>query len=223
MTTSGLIVTNSPLLLTCITFLTLAIGLPNQVQPSTPQTYDFRVYLDEDEIGSQIFEVTTEGTRTQVEIQASFEVSYFFIPFYKYRHKNTETWEGDCLKEIRAETSDNGESFFVQGHAQNGKFHLHTHNGQSSVKGCIETFAYWNPEWFQSDRLLNSQTGELQPVQVTTIGEETITVRGTPTTTEHQRIVSDQFTIDLWYTAKREWVALQSTTKAGKKLRYQIK
>jgi hypothetical protein len=54
------------------------------------------------------------------------------------------------------------------------------------------------------------------------VGEETIAVRGAPIPTKHHRIVSDKFTIDLWYTMNDEWVGLQSTTKEGKKLRYEL-
>lgn len=213
----------SPIFIAYLILIALSVGLVSQAQPSTPKTYDFRVYLDDDVIGNQRFEVYSEGDKTKISVEASFDVTILFIPFYTYRHTNCEIWEGDCLKEIRAKTNDNGESFFVQGNSNNDQFQLETHNGESTLKGCVKTFAYWNPDWFQNDRLLNSQTGELQPVKVTTVGKETISVRGAPTPTEHQRIVSDKFTIDLWYTADREWVALQSTTKTGKKLRYQLK
>jgi hypothetical protein len=223
MTTSGFIMTNSPLFIACVTLLALCIGLATQAPAYTNKTFDFKVFLDEDEIGTQSFKVSSNGTRTQVDIEAAFDVTYLYIPFYKYRHTNSEIWEGNCLKEIQAKTDDNGESLFVQGNSENGQFQLKTKNGETSVKGCVKTFAYWNPDWFQSDRLLNSQTGELQPVKVTKVGEATISVRGTPTKSEHRRIVSDEFIIDLWYTKKGEWVSLQSTTKTGKKLRYLLK
>ncbi|UCE62893.1 MAG: hypothetical protein JSU59_08395 [Nitrospirota bacterium] len=223
MTTSGFIMTNSTLFMACLTLLALCVGLATQAEGYTNKTYEFTVFLDDDEIGNQSFKVSSDGKRTQVDIEASFDVIYLYIPFYKYRHTNSEIWEGNCLKEIRAQTDDNGESFFVQGNSQNGQFTWQTKNGESSVKGCVKTYAYWNPNSFQSKRLLNSQTGELQPVKVSKVGEATIPVRGTPTKAEHRRIVNDEFIIDLWYTKKGEWVSLQSTTKDGKKLRYLIK
>ena len=223
MTTSGVIMSNSTLFITGLTLLTLCVGLATQAQGYTNKSYEFTVFLDDDEIGNQSFKVSSDGNRTQVDIEASFDVSYLYIPFYKYRHNNSEIWEGNCLKEIRAQTDDNGNPFFVQGNSQNGQFTWQSKNGESSVKGCVKTYAYWNPNWFQSERLLNSQTGELQPVKVSKVGEATIPVRGTPTKAEHRRIINDEFIIDLWYTKKGEWVSLQSTTKDGKKLRYLIK
>lgn len=210
------------LFLTLMTFLLFSIGLASSAHTSTRKTYDFKVFLDDDEIGFQRFVVSAKGTRTQIEVEAQFDVKYVFITFYSYRHTNSETWEGECLQKIRAKTNDNGESFFVQGTSKGGQFQLQTHNGKKTLEGCVKTFAYWNPAWFQSHRLLNSQTGELQPVEIQTLGEETLPVRGAPTPTRHHRIISDKFTIDLWYTMNDEWVGLQSTTKEGKKLRYEI-
>jgi len=54
------------------------------------------------------------------------------------------------------------------------------------------------------------------------VAKETLAVRGTPTPTQHYRIISDKFTIDLWHTMNDEWVGLQSTTQEGKKLRYEL-
>lgn len=211
-----------PLLLTLVTLFIFSNGLASYAQTATQKTYDFKVFLDDDEIGVQRFDVSTEETHTRIEVEAQFEVKYFFITFYSYRHTNSETWEGECLKEIRAKTNDNGESFFVDGTSQGVQFRLQTHNGGKNLEGCVKTFAYWNPNWFQSNRLLNSQTGELQPVEIQTVGEEAIAVRGATIPTKHQRIISDKFTIDLWYTMNDEWVGLQSTTKEGKKLRYEL-
>ena len=222
MTGSGMIMTGPRLFISLLSFLVFSVGFVCHAQTSTQERYHFKVFLDDDEIGVQRFLVSSEGTRSQVEVEAQFDVTYFFIPFYSYRHTNSETWEGTCLKDIRAETNDNGESFFVRGTRQDGQIRLLTHAGKFSLEGCIKTFAYWNLDLLQSDRLLNSQTGELQPVQISKVGKETISVRGISTDTEHHRIVSDTFTIDLWYTMNHEWVALQSTTKNGGTLRYEL-
>jgi hypothetical protein len=97
---------------------------------------------------------------------------------------------------------------------------VQTQAGTWIGEGCIRTFAYWNPVWITGERLLNSQTGEHQPASILTVGEETIPVQGVPTRTTHRRIVTDKFTIDLWYTLNGRWVALHSTTKKGDILRY---
>lgn len=203
-------------------FLTCLGSASQQAWSTASQTYDFKVFLGKDEIGRQRFDVSSEGERTQVRIDAQFTVKFLYIPVYRYRHTNVETWEGTCLREIRAETDDNGESFFVNGVVRNGQLQVQTQAGNWTGEGCIKTFAYWNPEWIKGERLLNSQTGEHQPASILAVGEETIPVQGVPTRTTHRRIVTDKFTVDLWYALNGRWVALQSTTKKGDTLRYSL-
>lgn len=201
----------------------LLLCLVNCSQPAwsaTSQTYDFKVFLGKDEIGRQRFDVSSEGERIQVRVEAQFKVTFLYITVYTYRHTNVETWEAACLREIRAETDDNGDSFFVNGISRNGRLYVSTQDGDWSGDGCIKTFAYWNAEWITGERLLNSQTGELQPVSIRVVGEETIPVLGVQTRTSHRRIVTDKFAVDLWYDLNGRWVALQSTSKKGDTLRY---
>ena len=209
----------------CLMVLLATLCVLTLLQPArsaTSQTYDFTVFLGKDEIGHQRFDVTSEGPQTRIQIDAQFTVKFLYIPVYTYRHTNVETWEGPCLRQIRSETDDNGDVFLVNGVYGNGQMVVSTRDGNWSVEGCIKTFAYWNQEWIAGDRLLNSQTGELQTVEIRTVGKETIPVQGTPTPTTHRRIITDKFTIDLWYTLNGRWVALQSTTKKGDVLRYQL-
>lgn len=203
-------------------FLTCLGSASEQAWSAASQTYDFKVFLGKDEIGRQRFDISSEGDRTQVRVDAQFTVKFLYITVYTYRHTNVETWEGTCLREIRAETDDNGDSFFVHGIFRNGQLQVQTQAGNWIGEGCIKTFAYWNPEWIKGERLLNSQTGEHQPVSILAVGEETIPVQGVPTRAIHRRIVTDKFAVDLWYTLNGRWVALQSTTKKGDTLRYTL-
>lgn len=205
--------------------LLATVCLPASWQPAwsaTSQTYDFKVFLGKAQIGRQIFQVSSEGDRTRIHIDAQFTVKFFYVPVYTYRHTNDEIWEGACLREIRAETDDNGDSLFVRGLYRNGQIFVQTHSGSWSGEGCFKTFAYWNYDWLTDGRLLNSQTGEVETADIRMIGEETIAVRGVPTRTTHRRIITDKFSIDLWYTLSGKWVALQSTTAKGDVLRYAL-
>lgn len=203
-------------------FLICLGSASQQAWSAASQTYDFKVFLGKEEIGRQRFDISSEGGRTQVRVDAQFTVKFLYITVYTYRHTNVETWEGTCLREIRAETDDNGDSFFVHGIFLNGQLQVQTQAGNWIGEGCIKTFAYWNPEWIKGERLLNSQTGEHQPVSILAVGEETIPVQGVPTRAIHRRIVTDKFAVDLWYTLNGRWVALQSTTKKGDTLRYTL-
>jgi len=107
----------------------------------------------------------------------------------------------------------------VEGERANGMFRIR--NGSPAVlqDACVQTFAYWNPSILDARRLLNPQTGEYVDVKVLLMGREVIDGQSA----ERYRLLGEGETplqIDLWYTAARDWVALESLTPEGRRLRY---
>jgi hypothetical protein len=199
--------------------LLLAAGL---LQASNTRLYDFKVYLDDSEIGSHRFEISSDTATQQVKSKADFDVKFLFFNAYQYRHSNTEIWQGECLQAINATTDDNGERLFVRGEKEDGALVLRTNDGSRTVEGCIRSFAYWDPDLLNSTHLLNSQTGELEPVEVMKLGTSTIDYRGQQVPAMHYIISGEDLSIELWYSTEEEWLALESTLENGKRLRYRL-
>jgi hypothetical protein len=175
------------------------------------QKWDFQVFLDDLPIGHHHFTLKDGATERELKSEARFDVKLLFITAYRYTHDATERWRGNCLAQINARTDDNGAKSEVGAEPAFG------------ADGCVMSFAYWNPEMLQQTRLLNAQTGKLETVNITAMGEEKITVRGAPTPAKRYRITGPKHPIDLWYGADRSWLALQSTLESGRRLRYQLK
>ena len=205
-------------------FLFIAFMLLAQISGNAlaSQSWKFKVYLDEQEIGEHTFQVASFNNQTHVTINADFDVYFLFINAYSYKHTNYEVWNGQCLQSVRSKTSDNGEELYVLAEYSGERLNINTSSGQYTTEGCIKTFAYWEPDFLASQKLLNSQTGLLTPVKVDNIGEETIMVRSKLTAASHYRLTTDEFIIDLWYSKNNEWLSLNSTTSSGSTLRYQI-
>ena len=178
---------------------------------ATAQTraWNFRVFLDEREIGRHRFTLRAEGTERELRSEANFEVKILGFTAYRYAHEATERWAGDCLRSLASRTEDNGEKLAVDWHAQGGD--------------CSMSFAYWNPRLIElaATHLLNAQTGALVPVSVQPQGEETLEVRGRPVPARRYRLSGPDLSIDLWFSG-RDWVALESTAKGGRRLRYRL-
>ena len=77
--------------------------------------WNFRVYLDDNEIGYHHYRVVDDGAMQKVISEAEFEVKFLFITAYRYEHYNEETWRGECVAEISSTTDANGERFRVEG------------------------------------------------------------------------------------------------------------
>ncbi|MEQ9560895.1 MAG: DUF6134 family protein, partial [Woeseiaceae bacterium] len=109
-----------------------------------------------------------------------------------------------------------------EGEQQADGFHIDTPNAARSVSGCVKSFAYWNTGILQEDELLNPQTGELMPVEVRELEQETLTVRGRDVPARRYRLTTEDLSLDVWYSTGSEWLALESTTKDGRTLRYEL-
>ena len=194
--------------------------LPCGLEAASSESYEFKVLLDEKEIGRQEFLVSRSEGETRVEIDARFDVKFLFFNAYRYRHSNVEIWREGCLRSIESATEDGGEDFFVRGEYEEGVLTVRNREGAASLKGCVRTYAYWEPALISGERLLNSQTGNMDKVEILRLGEQIIPVRDVPMRAERRRIVSEEFSIDLWYADGEKWVALESTASNGGRLRY---
>lgn len=186
------------------------------------QRWRFQVLLDEREIGFHDFVVDRRSGRARVETVAEFDVRFLFINAYSYRHQNVEIWENGCLASIQSQTDDNGERLQVAGAPSEDGFRVDSRDGETTLaSACIRTFAYWNPEALQADRLLNSQTGEWVEVEVRELGPAVVPFQDAEIPARHLRILMPEGRIDLWYHRETgQWLALESPTESGRVLRY---
>lgn len=184
--------------------------------------WDFTVYLDEKPVGYHRFTLAETGTGRTLRSEARFEVKLLMIKVYGYAHDAVETWRGDCLEALRAQTDDNGEASRVDGEVRDGRFRLRRGREETALSGCVMSFAYWNPSMLAQKRLLNPQTGEYTEVRIDARGPESIPVRGQPVAARRYRLAAGEFQIDLWYADGGRWVALDSLLDDGRRLRYRI-
>lgn len=202
--------------------LTTLLLLPGLALAKSERNWDFRVFLDDREVGRHSFRVLDTGTERRVESDARFTVRILFIDAYSYAHTSRERWTGNCLATIESRTDDNGDRFRVLGNRTGSGFTLATNHSAHDMQGCVMTFAYWNPAMLRQTRLLNVQTGELHDVRVERLEEERITVRGQPVAAWRYALHAEKFRIDVWYDSDYNWVRLESRTDSGRLLRYQM-
>lgn len=206
--------------LTCLLISTSALAQSNTT--GAQQHWHFNVFLDGKAIGYHNYDLTRSSDNTEVNIKAEFDVKFLFISVYDYLHTNHEVWKGDCLSSLSSNTDDNGDKVFVKLSSANNVHTIQTPNSSLTITECLRSFAYWNPDLLKNTRLLNAQTGEVADVQFSHVGKEGITINKQPiNNAEHYRIKGKDLEIDLWYSANKDWLALQSVTDGGHVLRYE--
>ena len=190
--------------------------------PKSGDSWRFRVWLDDKEIGYHNFFLAKNGDMSQLHSEASFEYKLLFVKLYGYEHVNRETWVGNCLQSIDSRTDANGEPYAVNGRRIGGEFELGGSGGEATLPECVMSFAYWNPSFLKQDRLLNTQNGEYLDVQVSPPLFEELEVQGEKRPSYRYRLAAGALNLDLWYSMDRQWLALESETEGGRKLRYEL-
>ncbi len=200
--------------------LTVSTAFAKAIEAGPEKRWDFRVYLDDKEIGYHRVRVVPGPDSERVTVEARFDVKFLFITAFSYDHLTEETWRGDCLTNLQASTDANGDRQFVRTREISKGFRLETHKGEQDVSGCLRSFAYWDPARLNAPALLNTQTGELQKAAVTDFGSNPIEIDGKIVDAVQYRLSVDGADIDLWYTPDRHWLALKTLTKDGYELKY---
>jgi Domain of unknown function (DUF6134) len=186
------------------------------------QTWQFDVTLDGKSIGHHSFELQQqEDNRTVLTSEAHFDVKLLFINAFRYRHQSTEVWDDRCLVRLDASTNNNDTILGVRGEINDGRFDLRSVDGASTLPECVQTFAYWNPAILESQKLLNSQTGNYEDVYATFVGKGRVTVAGTTVEALEYRLATPAGDITLWYSASEKvWVGLEAPAKGGRRITY---
>jgi len=210
-------------LLLSVSYLALPVpGIAGDPERPEEREWNFRVFLDNQEIGYHNFSLLEADGAQQLTAEADFKVKFLFITAYRYQHENHETWRNNCLQAIESRTDANGRRFEVKGSRSEDRLSIKANDARIEVPGCVKTFAYWNPDILVEPRLLNSQTGEVLPVDIEMIARETLNVRGEDTPAQRYRLEARNMKLDLWYSDDQQWLALESTVKGGRKLRYEL-
>jgi len=181
----------------------------------------FDVSINDRWVGQHEFEILRSGSRERIESRATFRFKLLFVTVFSYEHENEEIWNGDCLEQIDSNSRMNGDRFFVEGRRTGSTLVIQSQDGTQELAPCVRTFAYWNPAILSERALLNAQTGQLEDVEITAVGEEVFDVGGASIPAVKYRIELAQSAIEVWYSASQTtWLGLSTVTPDGQSIRY---
>nr|MDJ0833888.1 DUF6134 family protein [Gammaproteobacteria bacterium] len=124
--------------------LAVLVGLPLNASAFSEKHWNFKVFLDDKEIGKHAVHVIEDQNSRKVTVDANFKVKFLFFTAYQYQHRAEEEWEGSCLKHIEVSTDDNGDNLFIRKTGDHSDFIVETHAGTQKLDDCVRSFAYWD-------------------------------------------------------------------------------
>lgn len=202
--------------------LLLAGAVPVGASVAESRSWEFEVSLDGSPIGYHNFELVEDANGREVISEARFDVRFLFFNAFTYRHKNRESWQGNCLASIESQTRQNSERFAVNGEREASRFTIKADGGDKVLDPCIMSFAYWDPTFLEQSKLLNPQSGEYLSVNVENLGRQEIVVRGTTMLASAYRVTARATELVVWYSDDDEWLGLESVAKGGRIIRYEL-
>jgi hypothetical protein len=206
-----------------VLFAGLALGHSLASADSAEEKFwRFQVYVNDKPVGLHEFRLQQRGGQQWLNSSAEFEYTLLSVPLYRYQHQNQEIWQDGCLARIESSTDANGKDYAVYGEAGSAGFKLDSSKGEAVLPGCVQTFAYWNPDFLQASQLLNTQNGEYLDVAISDPVKETIEVLGQSVMAQRYQLTAKKLKLDLWYSDAGEWLALQSVYDNGRTLRYEL-
>ena len=196
------------------TILLLSFGASIFAEENATEVFNFKVSLDNHEVGWHRFVVETKGNQLTVSSKAKMDFTVLMVKKVAYRHEATETWLGDCLQAFESKTKRNTKIFLTNGSVKDGDFYVNRNGEEVLVSKCVKTFAYWRPAWLDDEFLLNVETGKYTPISLE-VAEDQLTnmtkrIVGLPKTEIH-----------LAYDKSGNWQTLESDLKIAGTLRYQ--
>ena len=186
-------------------------------EASTVKSWNFKVLINDREVGTHQFRVTSEGDSLSVNSTMSMDFTVMMIKKVRYQHQANESWQGSCLTSVSSQTNRQGKDVSLKVNAVETGLLVEKDRiaeGAEVLAGCVRSFAYWDPQLLQGERLLNVETGEHMPVAISSrvSVEDNIT---------HVIIAAPKGDIHLQYDASGDWLSLQTKLQMGAVLKYQ--
>lgn len=186
-------------------------------EASTVKSWNFKVLINDREVGTHQFRVTSEGDSLSVNSTMSMDFTVMMIKKVRYQHQANESWQGSCLTSVSSQTNRQGKDVSLKVNAVETGLLVEKDRiaeGAKVLAGCVRSFAYWDPQLLQGERLLNVETGEHMPVAIS----RRVSVEDNIT---HVIIAAPKGDIHLQYDASGDWLSLQTKLQMGAVLKYQ--
>lgn len=160
----------------------------------------------------------------RVESEVDLRVKLAFVTLFSFRQQALDRFENAVLVASDVRTDDDGERCRVQARVQDGALRVAGPAGESSAPlGILTDLCFWDRQIVSQDRLVDSKTGEVAPLNRSGGASETIEVLGSRVPAERFDLVtSDRRSGTVWYDGAGRLVRAVARTR-GEVLDYTLK
>jgi hypothetical protein len=176
----------------------------------------FEILRKGEPIGFHLVSLESNANSVRVTTEVEMKVRLGPFPVYGYRHEAIEVWRDGMLETLQSRTVDNGLEMALSLRREGGRYLVDGTAYRGEAPPGAEPSSYWNRAVVDATTLINSQNGEIIPVEASYEGV-TPSPDGTPG--DHYRIVGT-VALDVWYQGDR-WIG-SDVLIDGEELTYRL-
>ncbi len=162
----------------------------------------FDIVRGNDKIGTDTIDIEHENDTITVKLKTDVSVKVMYIEAYRYEHTCNETWKNGQLVAFKSRTNDNGTKHAIDVTAAPDKLSMDADGKHSELPKTAAPVSLWSKDVIHKNDGFDPDTGKRMAIKVTDVGEEVLTIHGTPHQTHHYKIadtLGGEFARDLWY------------------------
>ncbi len=207
----------------------LATGAAASAPPAQAEGVDlpedrvFRVTREDRVLGTHAIRFDERGGDLVVDVDIDLKLTFGPFTLYRYDHDATEVWRNGALWAGTATTDNNGDDWAVDAErVGNSLFVRGTEDGERfrfTHPADLLPSSYWRRDILDQARMFNTQKGEIQEIEITAMGTETIETYRGPVEAEKFRL-RGSLDLYLWY-AGPDLVSMGFYTR-GAHIRYAL-
>lgn len=182
---------------------TSILAAPGVSEASTGRT-EFEILMNGRPVGRHVVTVTEASGTTTARIAINMAGRIGPINF-SYNHRCEERWRGNQLMSLNCSDTENRATRTVSGSLTGPNFVVDGTAFKGNAPASILPTSWWRSATTSAGRALSTRDGRLTNLSATRIGNETVTVAGSPVQATRYRI-RGPVTTELWYDSAGRWV-----------------
>jgi hypothetical protein len=162
----------------------------------------FDIVRGGDKIGTDTIDIERQNDTTTVKIKTDLSVKVMYIEAYRYEHSCNETWKNGQLIAFKSRTNDNGTKHSIDVTAAPDKLSMDADGKHSDLPRTAAPASLWGKDAIHEFDAFDPDTGKRLAIEVTDLGNETLTIQGVTHEAHHYKLVDTltrDFTRDVWY------------------------
>jgi len=176
---------------------------------------DFTVLRDGKPVGRHVLRFQRDNGDLIVDARSDIAVKLLGFTMYSFEYHSRSVWREGQLEQLTAIRTENGKRQQVEARRQDGRLQVSGPSGNDETPQTVFPTDHWHPGALQSDLVLNTLTGGLEPVRVRRLDSANAAAGAA-----HRYAYEGDFRAEVWYDRDWRWTRLRFAARDGSSIEY---